>query len=83
MSNVPTKETIEQRVLECVVHNSYTSTPKTSDHLVDDLGLDSDDQIELFLDIKDEFDLKISDAQIEQLRTVQQIIDFVTAQSVT
>ncbi len=46
-------------------------------HLVDDLGADSLDSIELVLDMEREFDIEITDDEIDSIQTVQDIIDLV------
>ncbi len=81
MSRSPTTATIEQRVrhhLEYYMH-LHSSPPELNQRLVDELGLDSMDLLELCMDIEDEFRMEISDAEAEQITTVQQIIDFVKA----
>nr|WP_244670022.1 acyl carrier protein [Kaistia sp. 32K] len=47
-------------------------------NLVDDLGADSLDLIEIVMEVEGEFDIEISDAAAEQVRTVQQAIDLVS-----
>lgn len=45
--------------------------------LVEDLGADSLDTVSLVLAIEDRFAIDMPDEEIEQLRTVQQLIEFV------
>lgn len=44
--------------------------------LVDDLGADSLDLVDLVMTLEDEFDLEISDEQIESVRTVGDIVKY-------
>lgn len=44
--------------------------------LVEDLGADSLDLVELMMSMEDIFDVDISDEQAEKLRTVKNVIDF-------
>jgi acyl carrier protein len=44
--------------------------------LVEDLGADSLDLVELMMSMEDVFDVDISDEQAEKLRTVKDVIDF-------
>ena len=44
--------------------------------LVEDLGADSLDLVELMMSMDDVFDVDISDEQAEKLRTVKDVIDF-------
>ncbi|MCI7741935.1 MAG: acyl carrier protein [Clostridiales bacterium] len=46
-------------------------------NLVDDLGADSLDVVELIMSIEDEFGVSISDEEAANLITVQKIVDFV------
>lgn len=44
--------------------------------LVDDLGADSLDLVDLVMTLEDEFDLEISDDDIESVRTVGDIVKY-------
>jgi acyl carrier protein len=48
---------------------------------VDDLGADSLDTVELVMALEEEFETEIPDEEAEQITTVQQAIDFVTARA--
>ena len=48
--------------------------------LNDDLGADSLDAVELIMAIEDEFDLSVSDDVAQNLKTVQQIVDYIESQ---
>jgi acyl carrier protein len=49
--------------------------------LVDDLGADSLDQVELVMALEQAFDLEIPDADAEEIRTVQDAIDYIEKHS--
>ena len=49
-------------------------TPETN--LIDDLGADSLDVVELIMNIEDEFGVSISDEEAVNLVTVQKIVEF-------
>ena len=49
--------------------------------LIDDLGADSLDTVELVMALEEEFDCEIKDEEAEKITTVQQAIDFVKAHS--
>lgn len=52
-----------------------TITPDTN--LVDDLGADSLDVVELIMSVEDEFGITIDDDAASGLMTVRQIVDFI------
>ena len=52
---------------------------KNESSFVDDLGADSLDTVELVMALEDEFGTEIPDEQAEKITTVQQAIDFVSA----
>ena len=53
--------------------------PKAS--LVDDLGADSLDLVELVMTMEEEFDIEISDEEAEKLVTIQDAISYIEARS--
>lgn len=44
----------------------------------DDLGADSLDVVEMLMSIEDEFEIEIPDDQIENLKTVGNVVDYIT-----
>ena len=50
-------------------------TPETD--LIDDIGADSLDVVELIMSVEDEFGVSISDEEAENLRTVGKIVEFI------
>jgi len=50
---------------------------KVTDHLINDLGADSLDSVELVLQLEKLFDIEISDDQLDSIDTVQSILDLV------
>lgn len=49
--------------------------------LVDDLGADSLDTVELVMALEDEFETEIPDTEAEKINTVQQAIDYIVENS--
>ena len=45
--------------------------------IVDDLGADSLDVVEIIMGLEEEFDIEIPDEDAEKITTVKQIIDYV------
>ncbi|MGE0314848.1 MAG: acyl carrier protein [Lautropia sp.] len=72
---------IEQRVKKIVAEQLGVNEAeiKTESSFVDDLGADSLDTVELVMALEDEFGTEIPDEQAEKITTVQQAIDYVTA----
>ena len=48
-------------------------------NLIDDLGADSLDAVELIMSIEDEFGLSVSDEEAAELNTVGKLIEFIEA----
>ena len=45
--------------------------------LQDDLGADSLDVVDLLMSIEDEFEIEIPDEEIEHIRTVGELVDYI------
>ncbi len=45
--------------------------------IADDLGADSLDVVEMLMSIEDEFEVEIPDEQIENLKTVGNVVDYI------
>jgi acyl carrier protein len=52
-------------------------TPES--HIINDLGADSLDEVELVFAMEDEFEIEIDNQDSEKIKTVQQAIDFVAS----
>jgi acyl carrier protein len=52
-----------------------------SSALVEDLGADSLDVVELVMAIEEEFEVEIPDEEVPKLRTVQDAVDYITARA--
>jgi acyl carrier protein len=74
---------LEERVRKIVVDQLGVGedqvTLKAS--FVDDLGADSLDTVELVMALEEEFDTEIPDEKAEKITTVQEAVDYVTANS--
>ena len=73
------EKTIEQRVKEIIVEqlgvNADQVTPDAK--LIEDLGADSLDAVELVMALEEEFGNEIPDAEAEKLQSVGDIIKYV------
>ncbi|MBP7080993.1 MAG: acyl carrier protein [Rhodocyclaceae bacterium] len=74
-------DNIEQRVRKIVAEQLGVneSDIKSESSFVDDLGADSLDTVELVMALEEEFECEIPDEDAEKITTVQQAIDYVTA----
>ena len=63
---------VYDRVVECV--SNYTEEAITAEsHIIDDLGLDSLDTVELVMALEEEFEIEISDEHAAGIRIVGDI----------
>ncbi|OGT19720.1 MAG: acyl carrier protein [Gammaproteobacteria bacterium RBG_16_57_12] len=73
--------TVEERVKKIVIEQLGVKEEevKNASSFVDDLGADSLDTVELVMALEEEFETEIPDEQAEKITTVQQAIDYITA----
>ena len=57
---------------------AHENAVKPDARLVDDLGMDSLNALELVMAFEQEFDIDIPDEEAEQLQTVQHVVSYVT-----
>jgi len=70
---------IEQRVKEIVAEHLGDELEINNDSsLMDDLGADSLDAVELSMALEDEFGIELTDEEVKQITTVQSAIDIAT-----
>jgi acyl carrier protein len=74
-------ENIEQRIKKIVAEQLGVNEAevKSESSFVDDLGADSLDTVELVMALEEEFECEIPDEEAEKINTVQNAIDYVTA----
>ncbi len=58
---------------ECVLEASF----------IDDLGADSLDLVELVMEMEENFGVQISDEELEKIRTVKDVVDFLRNKGIT
>lgn len=74
-------EDLEQKVKQIIAEQlgKNETDIKNEASFIEDLGADSLDTVELVMALEDAFKIEIPDEQQENLRTVQQAIDFIQA----
>ena len=72
---------VEERVKKIVVQQLGVKEDEVTSEasFVDDLGADSLDTVELVMALEEEFKTEIPDEEAEKITTVQQAIDYITA----
>lgn len=70
---------VEERVIDIVAEQLGVDKEKVSREtsFVNDLGADSLDQVELVMELEEEFDIDIPDDAAEKIQTVGQAIEFI------
>ena len=71
------RDEVKQRVIEIISVQVGVDADRLTEkaHMVDDLGVDSLDSVELIMEFEDAFDLNISDERAEDIKTIAEIID--------
>ena len=74
---------VEERVKSIVVEQLGVKPEQVvaEASLIDDLGADSLDTVELVMALEEEFETEIPDEEAEKIRTVGQIIEYIKARS--
>lgn len=70
-----TLERVRKVLMEQLEVSEDEVTPTAS--IVDDLGADSLDVVEIVMGLEEEFDIEVSDQDAEKLPTVQDIVNYV------
>jgi len=72
---------IEEKVINLIVEHLSVDeadvVPEAS--FIDDLGADSLDLVEMIMAMEEEFDISIADEEAEKIKTVQNAIDYISA----
>ncbi len=72
-------DTVSERVVDIVAEQLGVAKDQISreTHFVNDLGADSLDNVELVMELEEEFDINIPDDVAEKIQTVGQAIDHI------
>jgi len=71
---------IEQKVKGIIAENLGVAEDeiKNTSSFIEDLGADSLDIVELVMQMEEEFEVEIPDEEAENIKTVQNAIDYIT-----
>jgi acyl carrier protein len=74
---------IDEKVIDIIVDKLGVDRSEVTPEavFVDDLGADSLDLVELIMAMEEEFGMEIADEDAEKLRTVQDVISFISARA--
>jgi len=72
-------ERVKRIIVERLGVEESEVTPEAS--FKDDLGADSLDVVELVMELEDEFDMEISDADAEKITTVGEVVQYIESRS--
>ncbi|MDX9745120.1 MAG: acyl carrier protein [Syntrophales bacterium] len=77
--------TLEEKVISLIVEQLDITreecVPEAS--FIDDLGADSLDLVELIMEMEETFHIQVADEELEKIRTVQDVIDFLKSRGVS
>ncbi len=76
---------LEERVIEIIMEQLDVTkeecVPEAS--FIDDLGADSLDLVELIMEMEENFGIQISDEELEKIRTIQDVIDYLKSKGIS
>jgi acyl carrier protein len=76
---------LEERVIEIIMEQLDVTreecVPEAS--FIDDLGADSLDLVELIMEMEENFGVQISDEELEKIRTIQNVIDYLRTKGIS
>ena len=76
--------TLEEKVIGIVIkHLKVTKEEcKPEASFIEDLGADSIDLVEMIAAMEESFEIKITDSELEKIRTIQDAIDFLKSKNI-
>jgi acyl carrier protein len=72
-----TKDQVQERVISALVEFGEEPENVNPDSRFEDLDIDSLDLVELAQVIEDEYKIEVTDADMDKIATVQDVVDFV------
>jgi acyl carrier protein len=76
--------TLEEKVAEIIMKYLKVTKEecKPEASFIEDLGADSIDLVEMITAMEESFEIKITDSELENIRTIQDAIDFLKSKSI-
>jgi len=76
--------TLEERVIKLVMEQLDVTQEqcKIEASFIDDLGADSLDLVELIMEMEEAFGVEIADEELEKIRTIKDVIEFLRAKGI-
>jgi acyl carrier protein len=74
-----TKDQVTERVVSALVEFGEEPENVKPDSRFEDLDIDSLDLVELSQVIEDEYEIEITDADMDKIETVQDVVELITA----
>ena len=72
-----TEDVMEERIIKIIKDQLFAKSVKPNDLLIEDLGADSLDRVELVMCLEEEFDISISDDEAQSVVRVRDVVDMV------
>ena len=76
--------TLEEKVIKLVMEQLDVTreecVPEAS--FIDDLGADSLDLVELIMEVEEVFGIEIADEELEKIRTIKDVIEFLKSKGI-
>lgn len=76
--------TLEEKVISVIIEQLDVTREECSIEasFIDDLGADSLDLVELIMEMEEIFNVQIADNELEKIRTIQDVIDYLKSKDV-
>ena len=76
--------TLEEKVISIIIEQLDVTREECSTEasFIDDLGADSLDLVELIMEMEEIFDVQIADNELEKIRTIRDVLDYLKSKDV-
>jgi len=76
--------TLEEKVIKLVMEQLNVTREECvlEASFIDDLGADSLDLVELIMEMEEAFGMEIADEELEKIRTIKDVVDFLKSKGI-